>query len=200
MPIQVVSKCGSAQKTVSTFRDMPVIDAIKNRIRVRVNGLLIENDSMLMVRLFSPVRRKLIWMPPGGGLIFGEKLEDALKREMLEECGVQVTPGPLWYLNEVLTDEIHAVEFYFRCERISGSVMKGSDPEFSQEEQIIRDVAFLPFDRLDKPDIYPAYLRKNFVRDLRALKKTVRHDKTAGDDKAARDAGTDHHIRVPKFI
>lgn len=181
MPMPVVSKSGYAQKTGSTFRDMSVIESIKNRIRVRVNGLLIENDSILMVRLFSPVRRKLIWMPPGGGLIFGEKLEDTLKREMKEECGVQVAPGPLWYLNEVLADEIHAVEFYFRCERISGSITIGSDPEYSQEEQIIHDVAFLPFARLDKPDIYPAYLRKYFARDIR-------------------DAGSDRGIRVPKFI
>ena len=172
---------------------MSVIDSIKKRIRVRVNGLLIEDDSILMVRLFSPVRRKLIWMPPGGGLQFGEKLEDALKREMMEECGVEVAPGPLWYLNEVLTDEIHAVEFYFRCEHISGSVRKGSDPEYSQQEQIIRDAAFLPFDRLDKPDVYPAYLRKYFVRD-------ARDDEAARNDNLDSDAGSVHGIRVPKFI
>ncbi len=146
---------------------MTVSGSIRDTVRVRVNGLLVEEGSLLLVRLMSPVAGKLIWMPPGGGLHFGESLTGALRREMLEETGIDVTPGPLWYLHEVITNDVHAIEFYYLCRRRGGSLIKGADPEYSDDEQIIRDVAFLPLERLDQPDIHPVYLRSGFVSDYR---------------------------------
>ncbi len=139
--------------------------SIGNKVRVRVNGLLVEEDALLMVQLLSPVAEELIWMPPGGGVNFGEVLTDALKREMREETGIEVVPGPLWYLHEVITDEVHAVEFYYLCRRLGGMMQKGTDPEYPRHDQIIRDVAFLPFLDLDRADIHPAYLRTGFLGD-----------------------------------
>lgn len=118
-----------------------------------------------MVQLVSPVTRKLIWMPPGGGVQFGEKLEQALCREMKEETGLDVSAGPLWYLHEIRTDNIHAIEFYYMCRKVDGNLVTGRDPEHSSEDQILRDVGFIPLDRLNSPDIYPEYLRKGFVED-----------------------------------
>ncbi len=140
--------------------------SIRNTVRVRVNGLLVQNQSLLMVRLLSPVAGKLIWMPPGGGLQFGETLTSALRREIREETGIIVSPGPLWYLHEVRTRDVHAIEFYYLCEQQGGALKTGSDPEYSDEHQIIRDVAFVPFEQLDQRDIYPAYLRRGFTVDF----------------------------------
>ncbi len=139
--------------------------SIRNKVRVRVNGLLVEEDALLMVQLLSPVAGKLIWMPPGGGVRFGESLTEALKREMREETGIEADPGPLWYLHEVITDKVHAVEFYYLCRRQGGLMQKGTDPEHSREDQIIRDVAFLSFKDLGRSDIHPAYLRTGFLGD-----------------------------------
>ncbi len=137
----------------------------RNSVRVRVNGLLVREQSLLMVQLMSPVAGRLIWMPPGGGVQFGEPLADTLQREMAEETGLRVSAGPLWYLHEVIRGDVHAVEFYFLCDAIGGTLRTGQDPEYSVSDQIIREVAFLPFGRLDRDDIHPAYLRSGFVED-----------------------------------
>ncbi len=137
----------------------------RNSVRVRVNGLLVREQSLLMVQLMSPVAYRLIWMPPGGGVQFGEPLADTLQREMAEETGLRVSAGPLWYLHEVIRGDVHAVEFYFLCDAIGGTLRTGQDPEYSVSDQIIREVAFLPFERLDRDDIHPAYLRSGFVED-----------------------------------
>ena len=146
-----------------------MVDAgfFRNTVRIRVNGLLVQDNSLLMVRLMSPVAGRLIWMPPGGGVTFGESLTATLQREMHEETGLKVAPGPLWYLNEVIHDDVHAVEFYYFCEQVGGTLRTGNDPEYSEDDQIIRDVAFLPLATLDRDDIHPAYLRKGFAEDLR---------------------------------
>lgn len=140
-------------------------DLFGKMVRVRVNGLLVEKDGLLMVRLESPVTGGMIWMPPGGGVRFGEPLIHTLEREMQEETGIDVAPGPLWYLHEVIHPEVHAIEFYFLCEKKGGALRTGSDPEYPEEEQIIRDVAFLTFDRLDREDVHPVHLRRGFARD-----------------------------------
>ena len=137
-----------------------------DHIRVRVNGLLIRNDALLMVQLSSPIEQKRIWMPPGGGLQFGESLEMAAKREVAEETGIEVAVGPLWYLQQVRSDGIHAIEFYYKCDHQRGTLKTGTDPEYG-EEQIIRDADFIPIDELDRPDVFPAYLRTGFAADIR---------------------------------
>lgn len=136
-------------------------------VRVRANGLLVENGGLLMVRLESPVTGGMIWMPPGGGVRFGEPLIHALEREMKEETGIDVAPGPLWYLHEVIHPEVHAIEFYYLCKKKGGALRTGSDPEYPEEEQIIRDAAFLPVERLDREDVHPVYVRRGFARDHR---------------------------------
>nr|WP_272491731.1 NUDIX domain-containing protein [Natronogracilivirga saccharolytica] len=145
---------------------MPVDDDIRNRVRVRVNGLVVRDQALLMVNLHSPVTNELIWMPPGGGLGFGETLHGALVREIKEETGVTVEAGPLWYLQEVHATGIHAVEFYFFCHYKAGEPVAGVDPEYSKEQQIIRGADFIPFDRLGRSDIFPEYLRNGFAEDL----------------------------------
>ncbi|MEX0679872.1 MAG: NUDIX hydrolase [Balneolales bacterium] len=134
-------------------------------VRVRANGLLTDGDALLMVNLISPVTGGAIWMPPGGGVRFGERLTNAVERELREETGLEVLAGPLWYIHEVRSQEVHAVEFYFHCEKRRGTVQKGVDPELPECDQIIRDVAFIPFDQLDHPDVYPRYLQKGFPAD-----------------------------------
>lgn len=141
------------------------------KIRTRVNGLLIHDQSLLMVQLHSPVTGGLIWMPPGGGVQFGEALTGTLCREMAEETGLTVSAGPLWYLHEVVTPHVHAIEFYFRCDWQHGELQKGMDPEYSRQEQIIRDVDWIPLKQLNREDVHPLYLKTNLLNDWQAEKK-----------------------------
>jgi len=54
--------------------------------RIRVSALLRWNDRILLCRHEKPGRE--YWLLPGGGVNSGESLVDALRRELLEEVGI----------------------------------------------------------------------------------------------------------------
>ena len=55
--------------------------------RRAVRGIIIQGKKLLL--LYTPVRKEYKF--PGGGVDAGETLEAALEREILEECGAQLT-------------------------------------------------------------------------------------------------------------
>ncbi len=56
--------------------------------------VLREDGRVLLVRRSHPPRQGE-WSLPGGLVELGESLADAVRREVLEECGIDVTVGPL---------------------------------------------------------------------------------------------------------
>ncbi len=134
----------------------------KNKIRVRTCGILIEDDSLLLVQLRSPVTDELIWMPPGGRVEFGESYKEAVKREFLEETGLEVNVGELIYLNELIRNGFHALELYFKVFRLNGKLRKGSDPELPEKNQIIHQVRFHQQNELPEIKLEPEYFKHHF--------------------------------------
>lgn len=132
--------------------------AFENRIRIRVNGILTKEDSLLMVQLRSPVNDKLIWMPPGGGVEFGESMRECLCREFSEETGLEIAVENLAFINELVEPPFHAVECYFLVRREGGSLALGTDPELPDDQQLLKDLKWIPFGRLAAMRIVPPQL------------------------------------------
>lgn len=130
----------------------------EKQVRVRSCGILIEQNQILLVELLSPITNSLIWMPPGGGVEFGETLKQTVKREFLEETGLTVSVQELMHINELVQDAYHVIEFYSRVERLSGELTLGIDPEYSSADQIIRQVAFKGNPELQQLNVTPFYL------------------------------------------
>ncbi len=150
------------------------VEPFTGRLRLRVNGLVVRNRSLLLVKINSPTAPQPFWMPPGGGVEFGEHLEEALKREMKEETGMEVQVRRLRYVSEYMKLPWHAVEFYFDCEPASSKFALGNDPELKKNEQLLEDLQFIPFDKLNEYTIAPSYLKERFVRDyLEDRRETV---------------------------
>lgn len=145
---------------------MNATEAFTGRVRVRVNGLLLHNNALLMVKMISPVTGKEIWIPPGGGIKFGESLSHGVVREMREETGLQVTPGPLRYIHEVISEKIHAVELFFdvRASHPENAQL-GADPELDDQHQLLKDLKFISLGEIDRYPVVPDYLRKNFPQE-----------------------------------
>ena len=143
-------------------------DPYRNKIRVRVNGLLIRDDTLLLVKMFSPVSKEQIWIPPGGGLDYGERMSECLEREFREETGITVTAGELYLVNELLEPPYHAIEFYFWVDYAGGSPVTGKDPEHGENDQILEEVKFIPFSDLPEINLAPGYLADHVVDDYRS--------------------------------
>jgi 8-oxo-dGTP diphosphatase len=115
-----------------------------HKLRVRVNGILMESGSILLAELQSPTRPDPFWTPPGGGVDFGETLTQALQREFAEETGLNVRVDSLLFVSEYVRHPWHAVEMYFKVHRVSGELKTGTDPELESGHQMIRQVRFVP--------------------------------------------------------
>ncbi len=133
-----------------------------NRIRVRSCGLLVENEKLLLVEVLSPVTNKWTWIAPGGGVEFGESLEEAVKREFLEETGLNISVQDQVYTNQIIEPPIHAVEFYFLVKQEGGKLSLGTDPELKKEDQILRDIGFFTREEIQKITVSPPFLENNF--------------------------------------
>lgn len=132
----------------------------RDKIRIRVNGLLVKDNTILLVQIHSPVADRLIWTPPGGGLEFGETLDACLKREFREETGLVVDVHELRFINELIEPPFHAVEFYFRVSQCGGALKLGTDPEQHTDEQFLKDVQWVSFDKIKQIELVPAGLTK----------------------------------------
>jgi 8-oxo-dGTP diphosphatase len=78
-----------------------------------VAGVVMAGDQVLLVKR-GRAPAKGIWSIPGGAVEVGESLEEALKRELEEETGLQVEVGPLVEVVErILPDDKGLVEYHY---------------------------------------------------------------------------------------
>jgi 8-oxo-dGTP diphosphatase len=81
------------------------------------------------------------WAPPGGGIELGQSAAETLKREFLEETGINIRPEGFTFACEYIQAPIHSIELFFVTTYESGELTIGSDPEM--KKQIIQDVRWM---------------------------------------------------------
>lgn len=140
-----------------------------HKLRLRVCGICIRENKVLLVRHSGLGEEGQLWIPPGGGMEWGQTAPQNLEREFLEETGLEVETGPLMFVHEYLSAPLHAVELFFRVRIIGGALCRGTDPELSEADQIIQEVGFLSFEEIKA--LPPAQLHAIFkyFRTLEAL-------------------------------
>jgi len=99
---------------------------------VAVAGVVLKNESVLLVKRVHPPSQGE-WSIPGGLVELGERLTDALRREIIEETGVTVEVGPLIEVIERLVEDdqgrlaYHYVILDYLCRAKKGSPAPSSD-------------------------------------------------------------------------
>jgi len=136
-------------------------------VRVAVTD---ENGRVLLVRHHYEAEGKDVWMLPGGAIEEGETSLDAAIREVLEETGLIVRVGRLfWHIEEAGERGQRFVNF-FEATVIGGKPELGEDPELG-EGQVLDNIAFFSRDEMDDiVNIYPEYLRDELWDEFKAEK------------------------------
>ncbi len=119
------------------------------QIRIRVCGILKKNHKILFLKHLN-LGEDYLWAPPGGGLNYGETIEECLTREFKEETGLNIKVHKFITFHEFIQLPLHALELFFEVSSDDKDFILGSDPELNPENQILNEIQFLSLEDLQK--------------------------------------------------
>jgi len=142
--------------------------------RISVRGIVFHEGKLLCVRLKAYKdhlkRDNSYWCLPGGGLDEGEALVDGVKREMLEETGIEAQVGNLLYVQQFTHSEKDYLEFFFHITN-SQDYLDIDLTKSSHGEAEIEEIEFInPTGR----HVLPEFLKTENITELIEAKAPTR--------------------------
>jgi 8-oxo-dGTP diphosphatase len=140
---------------------------------VGVGAVVWDGNRVLLERRGKPPAQGT-WSLPGGLIELGETAEDAVRREVAEECGIEITVGPLLGLFEPIDRDqegrvrFHFVVLDFLAHYRSGELRAGDDAA---------DLCWVPYKELSGYPLMPptrAMIDRSLAR-LMAENGAARH-------------------------
>jgi 8-oxo-dGTP diphosphatase len=141
------------------------------RVRPSAKAIIIRDQHLLVIVRNPPEGEHFIL--PGGGQEHGETLEQAVKRECLEEVGLEVRVGALLYVRDYIGrnhgykhdhPDFHGLEMMFECFVADDAEPSlGSNPDTNQS-----GVRWLPLASLETTSLYPKEVRGLIARQDRS--------------------------------
>ncbi|MBE6157098.1 MAG: NUDIX domain-containing protein [Firmicutes bacterium] len=121
-------------------------------------GLILEDNQILLIKKVSgPYDGKLDL--PGGTIEFGETPEVALKRELLEEVGIEIKDYDLYDANSVTFDweynnmliKVHHMGIFYLINNYANEIKK--DIEIDEQNDDSLGAEFYDIDKLNKNEL-----------------------------------------------
>jgi 8-oxo-dGTP pyrophosphatase MutT (NUDIX family) len=142
-------------------------ERIMINLRNSVKAIIIENNEILFMQQKAKDSGEIYYILPGGGQSGGETFADALKRECIEELGVEIDVGEIGLIREYIGKNhefshkhsyIHQIEYMFFCSLktpIEMSKATHIDPEQTGYE-------WINFSEFKNKNVYPKVLKSVF--------------------------------------
>lgn len=129
------------------------MNAENKEVRIRVAGLLVGEEGILLVR--HEKKGKTYWLAPGGGVEYGETLEQALRREFEEELKLKIEVGPAAFMHDSVPPDFHrhVVNVYFHVSAKEKNFLV-------QPDGVLRQARFHALEGLEALVLYPPVARE----------------------------------------
>ncbi|MFZ6046021.1 NUDIX domain-containing protein [Pseudomonas sp. CR3202] len=145
--------------------------------RIRAAGLLVRDGRILLVK--HVVGDDTYWIPPGGGFESqsDESTRDTVRREFMEETGLDVEVGPLVYVREFAEPAMGRfhMELFYRIDAWRGELSLANLNGLGGDEFEIRELAWVGRDELAALPFYPAELLDDVWARVAAEVVVIRH-------------------------
>ena len=143
------------------------------RVELTVLCLVENGDKILLLN-----RKDSSWSGytlPGGHVEPGEPVIDAVIREMKEETGLEIEiERMLWHVEQIKDNGEQRFVDFFLGKVTGGTLGLGSDPEFSEEDQVMTELRYMTIEEMAGMDnVYPEFLADELKR-LRVPGSTIK--------------------------
>jgi ADP-ribose pyrophosphatase YjhB (NUDIX family) len=128
-------------------------------IRVGTRAVIFNKNNEILVDHYLRPETNYYFLP-GGGVMFHEKIEDCLVREVKEETGLEVKAERLLWVRDFIEGfSDHGIEIFFLATITGGKFKPVHDTE-------PHEFSFMNVEKLDRIRFYP----KSFIAKLKKLR------------------------------
>jgi 8-oxo-dGTP diphosphatase len=124
--------------------------------RISSGAIVIENGRVLLVR-YVDRQGKTFLVGPGGGALTDEGIDQAVVREVREETGLEIKPGKILFVEDLISSQYRGIKVWHLCSVIGGRLAKTAG---AAEEGII-DAGWYSREQLQGELVYPSELMRS---------------------------------------
>lgn len=134
----------------------------KKSIRIRVAVILMQGSKILLIR--HQKGDSTYWLIPGGGVDFGETIQECALREIKEETNLDIKIKKLVLINESIAPDgtRHILNLFFLGEILGGSIKVG-------EEERLKELKFVDLEELENLELHPpvaSYIKEAYKKEF----------------------------------